>query len=164
MTPAANANLPDTPGQHPLPPGLSRCTACAPAPGTQSLPVIDDPSGDGSSYLFRVDTAATPERLLLPAPALEALVFKPVVDQIMREAREMLQDALRTNTAVDKVRALTPSMCLGWLLVLCRTHHGIYVHSPCDTRPLGPEDVAHILTTCITMLLRGNKSISSSRS
>ncbi len=42
--------------------------------------------------------------LLLPGPALEALVFKPVVDQIMREAKEMLQDALRTDKPADKVR------------------------------------------------------------
>ncbi len=64
---------------------------------------MDNPSGDGSSYLFRVDTAATPERLLLPAPALEALVFKPVVDRILREARVVLQDALHNDKPADKV-------------------------------------------------------------
>ncbi len=97
-----------TPLNNILAPGLSRCTACAPAPGTQNLPVVDDPSGDGSSYLFRVDTAATPERLLLPAPALEALVFRPVVDRILREAKEMLDDP--RSLPADKVCHLHRSM------------------------------------------------------
>ncbi len=67
--------------------------------------MVEDTSGDGSSYLFRVDTAATPERLLLPAPALEALVFKPVVDDIVQEAKEVLQDALHNDMPANKASA-----------------------------------------------------------